>query len=93
MPAKQSPVVIERKTVALDVDGAELTVWINPPMRLYADLASESADRIIDAMRQIVVAHPYVNEAGDVLAVDDFDEPTFTAISKAYGEAVRPPKR
>lgn len=70
------------------VDGDELTVRLNPPISVIADLQSESGDRIIKGLEVIVVAHPYTRD-GQPAKVADFDRELATAISKAWGEKLR----
>lgn len=57
------------------VRGAEFTMLMNPPLSLLADVDAGGA-QTLDALRQLVVAHPIVRpdgHAADIGEVNDLD--------------------
>ncbi len=85
MPIILSP----QRTGTISVRGDEMTVWLNPPISIIAELTA-SNERMIEGLRAIVVNHDVrAEEGGPRVDVGKWDEQLVTDVVKAWREAVK----
>jgi len=73
------------KTAPVTVDGTDYVLRTNLTMRTIADIQSGDYDRTVRAIREIVVEHPWTDEAGVLLDVADWPDEVAAAVVKAWG--------